>query len=124
MSLRRTQGFADCFLGGPRGRCSQEDPWRIVHTEDNRGKIIFGVLGDPALDGGERIPQPLVSGSARFGAKTCREPSGTTENTSQNAIARGRRAAGQFTFCAARTKAASSALKRGASSKNGEWPMP
>ena len=30
----------------------------------------------------------------------------------------------QFTFWALRTKAASSALKRGASSKNGAWPMP
>ena len=30
----------------------------------------------------------------------------------------------QFTFWALRTKAASSALKRAASSKNGEWPMP
>ena len=30
----------------------------------------------------------------------------------------------QFTFWALRTKAGSSALKRGASSKKGEWPIP
>ena len=64
------------------------------------------------------------SGTELLKALRASNDPGSAARHKSAALRRGTGGKYQFAFWALRTKAASSALNRGASSKNGEWPMP
>ena len=92
-----------CDCGDLDGRCAS--------SKDVNGRTTLGVH----------------DGTAELGLlKALRASNGPGCEGGSRVLRRARDTGGdyQFAFWALRTKAASSALKRTASSKNGEWPMP